>query len=120
MKTTTPQAMVPLEDELLDLVLNDPDLLRAEVEAIITASWPDPADPPTPPRAAPPAVATNPGGLGAHRTRSLPGSSSGEPGPGCPRPAAAGRQRSPPASNNLPPRLGCDPCPGGQHDLSTQ
>lgn len=108
MQTTTPQAMVPVEDDLLDLVLNDPDLLRAEFEAIIGASWPDDPDLPEPPRSAPPAMAPNPSGTGGYRTHPLPRSNSGEPGPGCPRPAAAGRQRSPPASDSplRPPRLG--------------
>lgn len=39
-----------LDDEFLDLVVADEDLLRAEFDAIIEASWsPPPANPPTSP-----------------------------------------------------------------------
>ena len=95
-RTTPTGGMVPVEDELLDLVLRDPDLLRDEFEAIIAASWPEAPAVAPPTRPAPPAAVPNPSGPGPHRTHPLPRSGSGDPRPGCPRPAAAGRQRSPP------------------------
>jgi len=100
-RTTPTGCTVPVEDELLDLVLSDPELLRAEFEAIIAASWPDPPNPPPPTRPAPPAEAPNPSEPGTRRSP-LSRSGPGDPRPGCPRPAAAGRQRSPPGLT--PPR----------------
>lgn len=93
MQTTTSGCTVPVEEELLDLVLSDPDLLQAEFEAIIAASFPAP--PNSPPPTTPPVVEPTPSGPRAYRTQSLPLAGSGGARPRCPRPAAVGRQRSP-------------------------
>lgn len=80
-------------DELLDRILNDSDLLRDEFDAIIAASWPGPPDPP---RMAPPAAEPSLLRPGTHRDRPHMRSGAGDPGPGCIRAPAEGRQRSPP------------------------
>ncbi len=92
MTATMPTSTDPVEQDFLDLVLTDPDLLRAEFEQIIASAWPDP---PPPHRPQPPVGPANPSGPGNPQTR--PG-----PGPALPPrwswPTAWGRQRAPPAA----------------------
>jgi len=47
----------PTDDEFIDLICQDEELLRAEFDALIAASWltpPPPPPPPAPPRPTPP------------------------------------------------------------------
>ncbi len=88
-QTTRVSRGEPVVDEFLDLVLGDPELLDAEFEAIITDSWSDPPERRPSPR---PRVL----GPGDHRGPAFPRSVDGSPRTGWSRPAATGRQRSPP------------------------
>lgn len=86
------------QDEFLQLICADPDLLRAEFDAIVTAGWP--SDPP-------PVRRRRPAGGPPSRPpgRSVRARHSGDPAAGDgPRPAIEdrARQRSPPARCDRP------------------
>lgn len=93
---TTPSGTARVEDVLLEVVLTDPDLLRAEFEAIIAASWPDLPSLPLGP--APPGLMSNPSAPRANQGQLLDTTNPGDPlfagrvSPG------GGRERSPPKS----------------------
>lgn len=78
------------EEEFLSLICADDELLRAEFDAIITASWGQPARPRRPRRARPPARYPQ-------RRGRITASAGGPPGPQH-EPGAEGRsrQRAPP------------------------
>jgi hypothetical protein len=57
MDRSAPTAAPPAEREFIDLVCQDEQLLRAEFDALIAASWP------TPPRPVPPAPPQRPAPL---------------------------------------------------------
>lgn len=77
----------PPDDEFIELVCQDEELLRAEFDALIAASWltPTPSPPPAPPRPTPPDRHVPP--VGAEEPPRLEGS---VPAP------RWNRQRSPP------------------------
>lgn len=104
-RLSTPRCTASVETEFLDVVLEDPDLLQGEFEAIIAASWPDPPNPPRQP--APPALMPGPCEPHTRRPGHLPRSGPAEPRPAGPRPETGGRQRSPPAPLTAP-------CPGAE------
>jgi hypothetical protein len=80
-----------IDDAFLDIICQDEELLRAEFDALVAASWDEPPPPPRPP--AVPRPADNPAPQPATRTttaQEIPSRSH--------HPAPAGRrQRSPPA-----------------------
>ena len=83
-------------DEALRLVLADPDLLRAEFDAIVALSWPSRADPPSPPPGAPGAPAGLVPGSGRGRAGGPRDPVRGYDGAAEVREAVPGRERSPP------------------------
>jgi hypothetical protein len=79
-----------IDDAFLDIICHDEELLRAEFEALVAASWDDPPPPPPPP--AGPRPADNPAPRPTTRTTDE------EVPPESYHPAPAGRrQRAPPA-----------------------
>lgn len=80
-----------IDDAFLDIICHDEELLRAEFDALVAASWDEPPPPPPPP--AGPRPADNPPPRPA-----APTATEQEVPPRSHRPAPAGRrQRSPPA-----------------------
>ncbi|WP_112238767.1 hypothetical protein [Kribbella monticola] len=90
---TAVQRRTPVDEVFLDLVLDDSDLLRAEFDALITASWETPCQPPRR-KLCPPA-----GGWGAPPPGTRSEHDGFRPAGTSPTRPPQGRQRGPPRAH---------------------